>query len=127
MILNLGDNMSKPVWVQVLWSECSRFKENELMTYIDFEIRALKAAIKKGYGKGYWKTKVDVLFDDGNRYECRLDLAPHDTHGFEHHAKRLISWFETNQGHLDEADFSVRVYRDNYNFLKQIEWPQVPA
>lgn len=48
--------MSKPVWVQVLWSECSRFKENELMTYIDFEIRVLKAAIKKGYGKGYWKT-----------------------------------------------------------------------
>ena len=81
--------MSKPVWVQVLWSEYSRFKENELMTYIDFEIRALKAAIKKGYGKGYWKTKINVLFDDGNTYECRLDLAPHDTHGFEHHAKSV--------------------------------------
>lgn len=115
--------MSRPIWVQVLWSECSRFKENELMSYIDFEICAMKAAIKIGYGNGYWKTNINVLFDDGNSYECLLDLAPNDTHGFEHHAKSLISWFETNKGHLDEADFSVRVYRENYKFLKQIKWP----
>jgi hypothetical protein len=114
--------MSKPVWVQVIWSESSRFKDNELIPFADFENRAFKVAMKVGYGKGYDKTKVNILFDDGNEYQCRLDLAPYDTHGFEHHAKKFISWYEKQQDDSSEQD----LYADNYNFMKQIEWPSVP-
>ena len=112
--------MSKPVWVQVIWSESNKFNDNELIPFIDFEIRALKAAIKVGYGKGYDKTKINVLFDNGEKYQCRLDLAPHDSHGFEHHAKKLISWYENKDG----ESFTKDMYEENYLFLKQVEWPQ---
>lgn len=44
--------MSKPLWVQVLWSECSRFKENELMSFIDFEIRCPEGSNQKRIWSG---------------------------------------------------------------------------
>ncbi|HYD90470.1 MAG TPA: LPD25 domain-containing protein [Flavobacterium sp.] len=112
--------MSKPVWVQVLWSESDQFKENELMPFIDFEIKAHKTAIKKGYDEGYWKTKVRVLFDDGQSYECRLDLAPSDTHGFEHHVSNMINWVEK---HGNKANHPANLYKKNCDFLKSIRWP----
>lgn len=113
-----------PVWVQVLWSESGEFDDNELVPYIQFEERAFKAAKKHGYDGGYYKTKVNVMFSNGDNYECRLDLAPRDTHGFTHHAKRLISWFETNKGNEDDAEYHVKVYKANYDFLKQVDWPE---
>ncbi len=115
--------MSKPVWIQVLWSESRLFKDNDLLPFVDFEIRAHKAAIKVGYDKGYDKTKINVLFDDGNSYQCRLDLAPHDTHGFEHHAEKFIRWYERQEDDSPMQD----AYAGNYNFLKQVVWPEVEA
>ncbi len=114
--------MSKPVWVQVLWSESNKFKDNELIPFAEFESRAFKVAMKVGYGNGYDKTKVNVLFDDGVQYQCRLDLAHSDTHGFEHHAKNLMRWYDKQQDDSSEQD----LYADNYNFMKQIEWPTEP-
>lgn len=112
-------NKTKPLWVQVLWSESSMFKDNELLSFTDFEIKALKAAIKVGYDKGYDKTKIKVLLSCGEEYECRLDLAPHDTHGFEHHAKRMIGWYEKNK---EEEGHFAHMYSDCIEFLKKIEW-----
>ena len=114
--------MSKPVWVQVIWSEYRGFQDNQLMPFIDFEIQAFKVAIKHNANGGYYKTEINVLFDDGNHYKCRIDLAPRDTHGFEHHAQKLISWYERQGDDSEEQD----CYADNYNFLKQVEWPRAP-
>ena len=66
---------------------------------------------------------VNVLFDNGDSYKCRLDLEPRDTHGFEHHARQLIYWFERNKGDLNDAEYHMKIYKANYEFLKTIEWP----
>lgn len=115
--------MSRPVWVQVIWSESGAFEENELMPFIDFEILALDAVIGKGKDEGYWKTKIKVLFDDGNSYECILDLASDCIHGFMHHAKNLIDSFENSE---DDGGSEYYFYEKNYRFLRQIVWPALP-
>lgn len=121
--------MCKPVWVQVHWSESSKFKDNELIPFADFERKAKAAAIHKGRKMqpmeqycGYYKTKVNVLFDNGDEYECRLDLAPRDTLGFRDHAEQLIRYYENQEDDSAEQDYVVQAYKANYEFLKQVVW-----
>ncbi|KTC87638.1 LPD25 domain-containing protein [Legionella drozanskii] len=121
--------MSKPVWVQVRWSESSKFKDNELIPFADFERKAQAVAIHKGRKMqpmeqycGYYKTKVNVLFDDGNEYECRLDLAPRDTLGFRDHVEQLIRYYENQLDDSAEQDYVVQAYKENYDFLKTVIW-----
>jgi len=125
--------MCKPVWVQVRWSECGRFKEGELIPFMEFERKAYEAAMRKARNMqpmeqycGYYKTKVNVLFDDGNTYECRLDLAPRDTVGFRDHAEQLIQYYEKQEDDSSEQDYVVQAYKANYEFLKTVVWPKVP-
>jgi len=122
--------MSMPVWVKVIWSESGKFKDNELIPFAEFERKARAAAMHKGRNMqpmeqycGYYKTKVLVLFDDGHEYECRLDLAPRDTLGFRDHAEQLISYYERQEDDSAEQDWVVREYKENYDFLKQVQWP----
>ena len=121
--------MSKPVWVQVLWSESRKFTDNQLIPFAEFERKAKQVAIQKGRKMrpmeqycGYYKTMVNVLFDDGNEYECRLDLAPRDTLGFRDHAEQLIRYYENQLDDSPEQDYVVRAYKENYDFLKTVIW-----
>ena len=115
----------KPVWVQVFWSESGEFEENELVYFPKFENRAYMAAMKHSPHGGYYKTKVNVLFDNGDEYACRLDLAPDDTMGFEDHAKQLIEYYENQEDDSAEQDYIIQMYKANYEFLKQVDWTNV--
>lgn len=114
--------MIKPVWVQVFWSESGEFKDNELVHFPVFENRAHKVAMSNPPERGYSKTKVNVLFDNGDEYACRLDLAQGDTLGFEDHSRSLIKYFERQEDDSAEQDYVVQSYKENYEFLKQVDW-----
>jgi len=118
--------MSIPVWVHIHWSESRKFGENELMPFIEFERRAEEVAISRSRNvpamqsyTEHYKTMANVLFDDGNSYECRLDLALRDRLGFKDHALRLIDYYERQQS----DSYVIQTYKANYEFLKQVNWP----
>lgn len=114
--------MIKPVWVQVFWSESGKFEDNELVPFAKFENRAHVVAMSHSPDGGYYKTKINVLFDNGDEYACRLDLAPGDTLCFEDHAKQLIKYYENQEDDSAEQDYIVQSYKENYEFLKQVVW-----
>jgi hypothetical protein len=58
----------------VHWSESREFDEGTHYDFMDFEHKALEVAKINPRG-GYDKTKVTVLFDNEDRYECCLDLG----------------------------------------------------
>lgn len=89
--------MRRPISVLVEWSESDAFYDGCDYTFTGFEARALKVAQAHKTG-GYLKTAVTVTFDDGHTYGCRLDLAPHQAHGFEHHINTCRSMLETDEG-----------------------------
>lgn len=81
-----------PLFVFIHWSESGRFEENSLLSFADFERQARQVALYQN-GRGYLKTKVTVLFADGETYQLRIDLAEHDEHGFRHAVQgRLYHW-----------------------------------
>lgn len=102
-------NKIKPVWVKVLWSESPSFNDNELIYFPEFEKKSSIIA-HRYLGKGYLKTKIIVLFDSGDQFECRLDLSENDTHNFAHYLEKLIVYW-------DKKDSD----NDNYRFYKKIE------
>ncbi len=114
-----GWEMCKPVWVQVLWSESSLFKDGELIHFTEFERKAREASVR--VTEGYDKTKIIVLFDDGNQYGCRIDLSPREDKGFKSHALSLVRWYE-KQSDEDKKSYSVASFKATYEFLKQINW-----
>ncbi|MEQ9436037.1 LPD25 domain-containing protein [Hyphomonas sp.] len=108
--------MTKPIFVYVCWSESERFPEKTLWRFERFEELAAQVAQAHRTG-GYLKTNVTVIFSGGEDYVCRLDLAPHDAQGFEHHAKRFISEFDR----CDDA-FTKENNQPLADFLKTIDW-----
>lgn len=113
-----------PVWVQVIWSESNKFKDMQLLPFNKFEKIAMNVARKNTIDQAYDKTKVNVLFSSGDEYQCRLDLAHGDTHGFKHHALGLIKYYENQDDDSAEQDYVVQAYKDNYDFLKNVVWPE---
>ncbi|HHY0596143.1 TPA: LPD25 domain-containing protein [Vibrio parahaemolyticus] len=63
----------KPISVKVHWSESREFDEDTHYDFMDFERKALEVA--KSNPRGDYDKKVTVLFDNEDRYECRLDLG----------------------------------------------------
>lgn len=112
--------MRKPIFVYVVWSESGDIPDRELYTFADFELKALGVAMAYTTG-GYLKTKVQVLFSDGECYECRLDLAKNDTHGFRQHAESMVRHFDKAAA-KDPEEFTVKCYRNCVDFLKSIDW-----
>jgi hypothetical protein len=120
-----------PVWVHVYWSESGKFKDNELIPFKKFEAKALAAAKHKAVGVpanqqyyGYYKTKVKVLFTSGDEYECRLDLALGDTTGFKNHAAQLVTRYENVEDDSAEQEYLIDCFKENYEFLKTVVWPE---
>jgi hypothetical protein len=101
----------KPLFVYVLWSESGEFEENSLLKFEDFERKAVNVGLSHDPEGGYYKTKINVLFDDGSEYGCRLDLCPNEAHGFRIHAYNFIRYYK-QFGDSEE----------NVAFLSSIDW-----
>jgi len=89
--------MRTALWVYVHWSESSLFKEKELLSFVEFEKTAALAAHAVGLDCGYDKTKIQVLFSDGQDYEARLDLCPKEDTGFAAHCATLLEWIDSDR------------------------------
>lgn len=85
----------RPVTVTVHWSESGAWQKEQVVAYADFEKNAFAVALEHA-GRGYLKTKVTVTFDDGEIYQCRIDLAAHDELGFADHCLSMLA-FMTHQ------------------------------
>ncbi|MGL4355084.1 MULTISPECIES: DUF3560 domain-containing protein [Aeromonas] len=108
----------RPVSVLVHWSESGAWGKEELCTFADFEARAQVVAL--GYvGGGYQKTSVTVNFDDGDRYQARLDLAASDTHGFTDHCLAMLSFAETEKG---RAYYQADGWQSLLDFVRGIDF-----
>ena len=87
----------RPVSVLVHWSESGAWGEEVTIPYVEFEAQA--AAVATGYTLGgYLKTKITVNFDDGETYQCRIDLAATDEMGFTDHCLDMLRFYETDKG-----------------------------
>lgn len=87
----------RPVTVTVHWSESGAWQNEQVVAYADFEKTAFDVALEHA-GRGYLKTKITVTFDDGEIYQCRIDLAAHDEIGFADHCLSMLAFYETPKG-----------------------------
>lgn len=87
----------RPVTVTVHWSESGAWQKEQVVAYADFEKNAFAVALEHA-GRGYLKTKVTVTFDDGEIYQCRIDLAAHDELGFADHCLSMLAFYDTEEG-----------------------------
>ena len=104
----------KPIFVETLWSEAGgELDKHQVWAIDDFEKAALETAMAHKTG-GYLKTNVNVLFNNGDRIQMRLDLAPHDTHGVKHHVENYRTFLETPRGkeYLDTSTGGARSFLD---------------
>lgn len=76
--------------VYVEWSESQEFKEGKTYSFTDFESRAHRAAKEAGYNSGYFKTKIEVSWEDKSAYKTRLDLSMDCDQGFYEHTKEIL-------------------------------------
>lgn len=76
--------------IHVYWSESREFKLEHDYWLTDFERIAARVARSNLKGMGYDKTKIRVHWQDGQTYECRLDLCEPEDHGFIHHIKDML-------------------------------------
>lgn len=93
----------RPVSVLVHWSESGQWEEGQTLPYADFEAQAAAVAIPYA-GRGYQKTKITVNFDDGETYECRVDLSATGEHGFTDHCLAMLRYYDTEKGQARLAD-----------------------
>lgn len=117
-------NKVKPLWVYVYWSESSEFKDKELLPFAEFERIAKRAAMAVGEGNGYDKTKIRVLFSDGEYYDTRLDLCPGEDHGFRSYCNSMIEWIGSER-YLNtyEHDKQTKgMYIKLKDYIESIEW-----
>lgn len=92
----------KPISVKVHWSESREFDEDTHYDFMDFERKALEVAKTNPRG-GYDKTKVTVLFDNEDRYECRLDLGcDGNDAGFASHCLNMLAYYLRHQYDVDK-------------------------
>lgn len=93
----------RPVSVLVHWSESGAWGEEQIQPFAEFEAQAAAVAIPYA-GRGYQKTKITVNFDDGETYECRIDLSARGEHGFTDHCLAMLSYYDTEKGQARLAD-----------------------
>lgn len=93
----------RPVSVLVHWSESGVWGEEQIQPFAEFEAQAAAVAIPYA-GRGYQKTKITVNFDDGQTYECRVDLSATGEHGFTDHCLAMLRYYDTEKGQARLAD-----------------------
>ncbi|WP_341509445.1 DUF3560 domain-containing protein [Photobacterium damselae subsp. damselae] len=60
--------------INVIWSESYEFTDNETLTLDEYNEKSRVEAINTGRGKGYTKTKVNIVFSDGTSEIFRHDI-----------------------------------------------------
>jgi hypothetical protein len=117
--------MSKPVWVYVHWSENKAFKNKDLLPFMEFETKCRQVAREVGLDNGYDKTKIKVLFNDGEYYETRLDLCPKEDTGFQSYCESMITWIGSERflKTYDHDKVIIEEYENLKAYLLKIEWP----
>ncbi len=113
--------MAKPVWVYIHWSENKAFTEKSVLTFKDFELKCNRVAKEVGYDNGYDKTKIKVLFDDGEYYECRLDLCAKEDNGFRDHCEGVAKWVGSERFMKTYGDV-VKEYERLKDYINSIVW-----
>ncbi len=87
----------RPVSVLVHWSESGAWEQGQTVPYTEFEAKAAAVAIPYA-GGGYQKTSITVTFDDGETYECRVDLSSTGDLSFTDHCLAMLRHYETDKG-----------------------------
>lgn len=89
----------KPTIVHVKWSEAIEFGTDEILSFPVFEATAMQAALGHR-GGSYLKTAVIVHFDNGETYECRLDLGAgyNLERGFADGIRKRIEFHDSPEG-----------------------------
>lgn len=77
--------------VIVHWSESFNFTDNSELSLKEFERISLITANAVPDNSGYDKTKVTVVFTDGQEYNCRVDLNKQCT-GLVSHVRAMKVW-----------------------------------
>ena len=107
----------KPMTVKVIFSESAVFfNAKEEFHFEDFE-RMAKDAAARAYEGEYDKTQIEVTFDNGDTYICRLDLGDR-LFGFKHHVEKTLAFAETEKG----KHYFAMVGTDGLDFVKRITW-----
>lgn len=109
----------RPTIVEVIWSESGAWPDGHVCEFREFEFKALSVAMRHKTG-GYLKTKVCVHFDSGDTYTCRLDLAAHDTHGFQHHIEHTLAFMASAGGQKKLAGWPED-FRNSYIALAKVQ------
>lgn len=112
----VANHKRRPVSVIVSYSESREFESGEQMSFDEFERRAYAVALDNA-GSGYDKTGVEVSFDDGDSYSCRIDLKAGDEMGFTDHCLQMIEFSESPRGRDYYKNHGTE---DLLNFVKQI-------
>lgn len=108
----------RPVSVMVHSSESSTWREEVTMPFVEFESKAASVAIAYTLG-GYLKTNITVNFDDGETYQCRVDLGATYEMGFTDHCLDMLSFYDTDKG----RDYYQRTQsEDLIQFIRGIDF-----
>jgi|688.fasta_scaffold230584_4 hypothetical protein len=115
----------KPLFVYVLWSENQAFQNNSLHEFKTFETISKRVAHKVGTDNGYDKTKIKVLFDNGEQHEVRLDLCADGDTCYRDYVAQEIKYIGSekfiNTYSHDKQTFDMYT-KYKQEFLLQINW-----
>ena len=112
----------KAIAVMVKFSEFNALnnKKGQMMTFADFEKLAASGAFDAEQDGFYNKTEVDVLFDSGDTYNCRLDLGK-SCKGFADHVANRIAFSKTDR-YKEMMKIMGGNDSDALDFIKKIEF-----
>ncbi len=115
----------KPLFVYVLWSENQAFQNNSLHKFKTFETISKRVAHEVGTDNGYDKTKIKVLFDNGEYSEVRLDLCADGDTCYRDYIAQEIKYigsekFKKTYSRNKQAYENCIKYKEE--FLLQINW-----
>lgn len=115
----------KPLFVYVIWSENQAFQNNSLHEFKTFESMSKRVAHEVGTDNGYDKTKIKVLFDNGEYSEVRLDLCADGDTCYRDYVKQQINWIggeKFNNAYSRHKPTYENYIKYKQEFLLQINW-----
>lgn len=115
----------KPLFVYVLWSENQAIQNNSLHEFKEFETMSKRVAHEVGTDNGYDKTKIKVLFDNGEHHVVRLDLCAGGDTCYRDYVAQEIKYIGSEQFRNSYSNYKYTY--ENYikykqEFLLQINW-----
>lgn len=95
----------KPISVLVRGSEAPSLEKKDTYTFHEFERLARQVALEHTTG-GYLKTHVRVTYDNGETFDCRIDLSPKVT-GYRDYVRRTYRTLLPFGGGMSDAEKDV--------------------